>query len=74
MENAWAIGLAAGGVIVAAIGIVVTVSLWLATRFADRIENRLNRHSQQHARLEGRVDQISLRNLPEGASGGDAAG
>lgn len=36
MSEAWAIGLTLGGVVIAIIGIVVTVSLWLVTRFADR--------------------------------------
>ena len=74
MSEAWAIGLTAGGVIVAAIGIVVTVSLWLATRFADRVEQRFARHSRRHTRLEDRVEQISLRNLPERNRGDDTAG
>ncbi len=74
MSEAWAIGLTAGGVIVAATGIVVTVSLWLATRFADRVEARFNRHSQRQDRLESRVDQISLRNRSEGNRRDDTAG
>jgi len=74
MSEAWAVGLTAGGVIVAATGIVVTVSLWLVARFADRVEVRFNRQSQRQDRLEGRVDQISLLNRPEGNRRDNTAG